>query len=420
MTIKPKSALPFIFITVFVDVMGIGLIIPILPELIAQLTGTEVVVDDAMSIASGYGAWLMFSYALMQFIFSPILGGLSDRFGRRPILLISLLGLGIDYIFHALAPSIAWLFVGRVIAGICGASYTTATAYIADISTPEKRAQNFGLVGVAFGLGFIFGPSLGGFIGEAFGLRTPFYVAAALSLLNALYGYFILPESLPANNRRAFDFKRSNPVGSLLNIKRFPVLYGLMASFILIYLAAHAVQSNWTFYTMHRFKWSKTDVGLSLTVVGVLVAAVQGGLIRIIVPKLGQTRAVFVGFILYSLGLFMFGLANQSWMMYAFLVPYCLGGIAGPTLQGIISGQVPQNEQGELQGTLTSLMSATAIFGPLLMNGLFSYFTSSASPIQFPGAAFILGGILTVISTILLIKPLRKFKAASIAAKNQE
>lgn len=407
------AAIGFIFITVLIDVLGIGLILPIIPGLIGQLTGQpEVLTQESLSLSSGYGGWLMFCYALMQFLFSPVLGGLSDRFGRRPILLISLLGLGIDYIFHAFAPTIGWLFVGRVIAGLCGASYTTASAYIADVSEPEKRSQNFGLIGVAFGVGFMFGPMLGGYIGEEFGLRAPFYLAASLSFLNLIYGYFVLPESLPVENRRRFEWKRSNPVGSLLNIKRFPVLYGLVASFLLIYLAAHAVQSNWTFYTMYRFGWTMKDVGFSLLVVGILVAGVQGGLIRILIPKFGQKTSVFIGFALYGVGLLLFGIAQQGWLMYIFLVPYCLGGIAGPALQGIIAGQVPSNEQGELQGTLTSIMSVTAIFGPLMMNGLFSWFTSPAAPVVFPGIAFETAALLTLISTLLLIKPLSKIKGS--------
>lgn len=405
--INPSQALVFIIITVFIDIMGLGIIIPILPKLIGSFLPDTLSMAEKISLASKYGGWLLFAYAIMQFLFSPILGGLSDRYGRRPILLIALLGLGIDYIFHAYAPTLSWLFVGRVIAGFCGASYTTATAYIADITPPEKRAQNFGLIGVAFGLGFIFGPAIGGQIGGKFGPRAPFYVAAGLSFLNFLYGYFVLPESLPKENRRTFDIKRSNPLNTLANLKKFPVLAGLVASFVLVSLAAHAVQSNWSFYTMYRFEWTEEEVGYSLAAVGVLIAVIQGGLIRVIVPKFGKTTSIYVGFALYAVGLFLFGIANQSWMMYAFLVPYCLGGIAGPTLQGVISGQVPLNEQGELQGTLTGLMSVTTIIGPLMMNNIFHYFTSEQSPLHFPGAAFIAGGILTVISTLLLIKPLR-------------
>lgn len=391
MTVKRNNALAFIFITILVDVIGLGIIIPVVPMLIEQLTG------EGLSEASRYGGWLLFSFAAMQFLFSPIMGGLSDRYGRRPVLLLSLFGLGIDYIFHAYAPTIGWLFVGRVFAGMMGASFTTATAYIADISTPEKRAQNFGLIGAAFGLGFIIGPVIGGVCSQ-WGPRMPFLVAAGLTLLNVVYGYFILPESLDADHRRKFEWSRANPIGSLKHLRKYPVVSGLVASLVLIYIAAHAVQSNWSFYTMFKFGWDSAMVGYSLAVVGVLVALVQGGLIRIIIPKIGQQRSVYIGIALYAVGLVLFGMASASWMMFAFLVPYCLGGIAGPALQGIISSQVPANEQGELQGALTSLMSLTSIIGPVMMNNLFAYFTSKEAPVYLPGASFYLASLLTIIS----------------------
>lgn len=403
MKTKTTSALTFIFITVLIDVIGLGIIIPIIPDLIIELTG------EGLSEASRYGGYLLFAYAIMQFIFSPILGGLSDKYGRRPILLISLFGLGIDYIFHALAPTLTWLFVGRVLAGICGASFTTANAYIADISTPDKRAQNFGLVGAAFGLGFIIGPAIGGLVGGYFGVRAPFYAAAILSLVNLIYGYFVLPESLAVNQRRGFSFKRSNPLSTLMNLKRFPMLRKLAISFTLIYLASHAVQSNWTFFTKYRFEWSEMYIGISLAVVGIVTAVVQGGLIRIIIPKLGVKTSVYIGFALYGIGLVLFALANASWMMYAFIVPYCLGGIGGPALQSILSEDIPINEQGELQGTLASLMSATAIVGPPLMTGLFSFFTSEDAPFILPGIPFYAGALFVLISTLFLIKPLRNY-----------
>lgn len=403
MTVKRNNALVFIFITVLVDVIGLGIIIPVVPKLIEQLTG------EGLSEASRYGGWLVGCYAVMQFIFSPIMGNLSDRYGRRPVLLLSLLGLGIDYLFHAVAPTIAWLFVGRVFAGIMGASFTTATAYIADISEPEKRAQNFGMVGAAFGLGFIIGPSIGGFFSQ-WGPRIPFYVAAGFSLLNFIYGYFILPESLLKEKRRKFEWSRANPVGSLAHLKKYPVVSGLIASLVLVYIAAHAVQSNWSFFTMFRFGWTEAQVGYSLSFVGLLVAAVQGGLIRVVIPKIGQKNSVYIGMGLYALGLLLFAFASQSWMMYAFLVPYCLGGIAGPAIQGIISNQVPANEQGELQGALTSLMSATSIIGPLIMNNLFATFTSATAPVYFPGAAFFTGAVFTILSMVLAMRSLKHFK----------
>lgn len=389
------AALGFIFVTILVDVIGIGIIIPIVPKLIEQLTGLGI------NEASRYGGWLIFAFAAMQFLFSPILGGLSDQFGRRPILLLSLFGLGLDYIFHAFAPSILWLFVGRIIAGIMGASFTTATAYIADISTPEKRAQNFGLIGAAFGLGFIIGPVIGG-VASQWGTNVPFFIAAGLTFCNVLYGYFILPESLSIENRRQFSWKRANPISSLQHLGKYPIVYGLVPPLVLMFLASYAVQSNWTYYTMFKFSWTPTIVGYSLAVVGVLVAFVQGFLIRKIIPILGQKKAIYIGLGFSALGLVLFGLADSGWWMIAFLLPYCLGGIGGPSLQAIISSQVPNNEQGELQGALTSLTSLTAIVGPLLMNNIFAYATSKNSPIYLPGAAFFVAAFLIAISIVLV------------------
>jgi MFS transporter, DHA1 family, tetracycline resistance protein len=382
-----------------VDVIGLGIIIPIIPKLIQKLTG------EGLSEASRYGGSLIFCFAFMQFIFSPILGGLSDRYGRRPILLLSLLGLSLDYILQAFAPTIAWLFVGRLIVGIMGASFTTATAYIADISTPEKRAQNFGMVGAAFGLGFIIGPVIGGFAGK-WGTSVPFMIAAALTLLNVLYGYFILPESLMPQNRRPFDWNRANPLGSLKHLQKYPVVSGLIATLVLINIAAHAVQSNWTYYTMFKFNWTEETVGYSLAVVGILVVLVQGVLIRRIIPMLGQNKSIYAGLLFYTIGLVLFGVAWQGWMMFAFLIPYCMGGIAGPALQGIISNQVPANEQGELQGALTSLVSITSIIGPLIMNNLFAYSTAKGSLFYLPGAAFYLAAAMILLGLFLCIRTL--------------
>lgn len=388
---KRPAALGFIFITLLIDVIGFGIIIPIMPDLLKELTG------GTMSDISRYGGWLMFAFAIAQFFFSPLLGSLSDSVGRRPILLISLFGFSIDYLILALAPDLTWLFTGRIFAGITGASFTTASAYIADISPPEKRAQNFGMIGVAFGFGFILGPVLGGVLGQ-FGTRVPFYAAAILTALNWLYGFFILPESLPKENRRSFNWKRANPVGSLVNLKRYPLVLGLTVSFVLIYLAAHAVQSNWTFYTMEKFKWDQDMVGYSLGAVGVLVAVVQGGLTRVVNPRLGEKRSIYWGLLFYVAGFILFAFASESWMMFVFLIPYCLGGISEPGLQSLIAGQVPANEQGELQGALTSLMSATSIVGPPLMTNMFAFYTSMGAPVYFPGAPFILGGVLTLLA----------------------
>lgn len=401
---KKNAALGFIFVTLLIDIIGFGIIIPVIPQLLGELEGVSV------SEAAKYGGWLVAAFGVMQFLFSPLIGNLSDRYGRRPVLLLSLFGLGVDYILVVFAPSLAWLFVGRIVAGIMGASFTTAAAYIADISTPENRAQNFGIIGVAFGLGFILGPFLGGILAE-YGSRAPFVGAAVLTLLNWLYGFFILPESLKPENRRKFEWSRANPIGSLEFLLRYKVILGLVASILLIYLAGHAVQSTWSYYTIEKFEWTPKEVGFSLGFVGVLVAVVQGLLIRVAIPKIGQARSIYVGLALYALGLFLLGLANQSWMMYAFLIPYCLGGIAGPSLQGIMSGQVPATEQGELQGALTSLMSLTNVFGPLMMTNIFYQF-SKPGGLYFPGASMMAGAFLMIISAFLARLNLKKNIAA--------
>ena len=300
------------------------------------------------------------------------------------------MGFGIDYIFLALAPTYGWLFVGRIIAGITGASFTTAAAYIADVSTPETRAKNFGMIGAAFGLGFVIGPALGGLL-AGFGVRAPFYAAAGLCLLNALYGYFVLPESLSKENRRPFEWKRANPFGSLQFLQKTPGIGGLAICFFLIYLAAQAVQGNWNFFTIYRFNGAEGMVGISLAVVGLLVGAVQAGLTRVVNPKLGNEKSIYLGLFFYTVGLVLFAFATESWMMFAFFVPYCLGGIAGPSLQATLARHVPPNEQGELQGALTSLMSLTTIIGPLMMNNLFTYFHQRKSTFSFSGCIFFTG-----------------------------
>lgn len=395
-----KAAIGFIFITLLIDVTGLGLIIPVFPELIKEL------IHGDNSQASTWSGWLLFAYAFMQFLCAPVLGNLSDKYGRRPILLLSLLGFGIDYIFLAFAPTIGWLFLGRVIAGIFGASFTTASAYIADISTDKDRTQNFGMIGAAFGLGFIIGPVIGGLLG-GFGSRVPFMVAAGLSLLNALYGYFILPESLPKEKRRTFEWKRANPVGSLMHLKKYPGISSLVFSLFLVYVAAHAVQSNWGFYTIEKFGWTEKTIGISLGVIGFLVAFVQAVLTRTLTPKLGNEKSIYIGLLLYTIGMFLFGIATSTLMMFAFMIPYCLGGICGPALQAVISSHVPSNEQGELQGALTSLISVTSIIGPLVMTNLFAWFTKKNAGPYFPGAPFMLGALLLLASTILAYYALR-------------
>lgn len=393
---KKSAAVGFIFITLLIDITGWGIVIPVVPKLIQELIGSS-----DLSVAAQYGGWLSFAYAGMQFVFASVLGGLSDRFGRRPIILFSLLGFSINFFIQAIAPTIFWLFVGRLFSGVTGASITTASAYIADVSTDEDRAKNFGMIGAAFGVGFIIGPVIGGILGQ-YGARVPFFAASALCLVNFLYGFFVLPESLNKENRRPFNWRRANPVGSLMQLRKYPEILGLIAALVFVYIAGHAVQTNWTFFTMYQFNWTEKIVGISLGVSGFMAALVQGYLIRFIQPKLGNQKSIFYGLLLYATGMVLFAFASESWMMFAFLIPYGLGGIAGPALQSVISAQVPKNEQGELQGALASLVSLTAIIGPPMMTNVFYYFTHDSAPFIFPGAPFFLGFVLMSISAVIV------------------
>mgnify|MGYP000052766334 FL=1 len=397
-----KAAVGFIFITLLLDVIGLGIIIPVIPALIQELTG------GSISEASRYGGWLIASYALVQFLCAPIVGALSDKYGRRPILLLSLLGFGLDYLVLAVAPTIGWLFLARIIAGVFGASFTTGAAYIADVSSAEKRAQNFGLLGAAFGLGFIIGPVTGGLLGEI-GPRVPFYAAALVTFLNLIYGYFILPESLLKENRREFEWSRANPLGALFALKRYPSVAGLIGALTFIYLASHAIQGTWTYFSMEKFNWSESMVGYSLGLVGIMSALVQGLLIRIIIPKIGEYNTMITGIIFNICGCLLFSMASEGWMLLCFIIPYSLGGIAGPAIQGILSNQIPDNEQGQLQGALTSMMAATGIIGPLMMTSIFAYFTAENAPIYFPGAPFVTGAVLVAICLFLILRKGSKY-----------
>ena len=400
---EKQASIQFIFITILIDIIGFGIIIPVMPNLILSYLPT----GASISEAAQYGALLIFVYAIMQFFCSPIIGNLSDKYGRRPVLLASLFAFFLDYLLLAFAPNLSWLFLGRIIAGIAGASLTTATAYIADISNDKNRTKNFGMIGAAFGLGFIIGPVLGGVLGK-FGVKVPFLFAALLTLVNAAYGCFILPESLSKTHRRQFHWKNISPIESFKQIKKYPSIKKLVIAYFIVYLASHAIQSNWSFYNLEKFQWDPTMIGISLGVVGVLIALVQGVLTRVINPKLGNEKSIYIGFALYALGLILFAFATQTWMMFVFLIPYCLGGISGPALQSSISKNIPQNEQGSIQGLLTSLVSLTTIFGPLIMTNTFAYFTKKETFIYFPGAPFILASILLIINAIIVYKDFHK------------
>ncbi|MEL6123384.1 MAG: TCR/Tet family MFS transporter [Bacteroidota bacterium] len=401
-----KVALAFIFFTVLLDVIGFGIIIPVLPALIEDLTG------QGMSSAAAYGGMLLIAFAVMQFLFSPVMGELSDRYGRRPVLLLALLGLGIDYIIHGLATSIGWLFLGRLLAGVTGASHTVAMAYVADVSTEENKAKNFGLIGAAFGLGFIIGPSIGGIFG-AIDIRLPFYIAAGLALANTVFGFFVLPESLSKENRREVSYRKMIPGLSLLRLGKYAGLGGLIIALFLANISGQALPTVWSFYGIERYDWSEAQVGYSLSFVGLLVAIVQGGLIGVATKRFGEKSVIIIGFALCSVGMFLFGTASEAWMLYIFCIPYALGGIGGPTLQGLISNRVSVKEQGNLQGSLTSMISITTIIGPAMAASLFYLFTKEESDIYLPGASYFAAAALLVVSTLMVIITFRRSEASA-------
>jgi DHA1 family tetracycline resistance protein-like MFS transporter len=424
-----KAAIAFILVTLFIDILGIGIIVPVLPELVKEL----VEVDSPGLIAEGaagsrtegatenlsaaenfaragkYVGVISATYALMQFLFAPIMGALSDRFGRRPVILVSLFGLGIDFIIQGFAPSIWWLFIGRVLAGIMGASFTTANAYIADVSTDDTRARNFGFVGMMFGLGFTIGPALGGFLGD-YSLRLPFFVAAGLALVNCLYGYFVLPESLPLEKRSAFSLRNANPFGTLRRIRMYPMVAGLAAVFACKSLAQRGLENVWVLYTGFRYEWDASMNGWALGLVGIMAVVVQGGLVRPTVRRLGERRTVIIGTVVGAFSFLGYGLATQGWMIPGIIVFGAFGGVSGPAIQSLVTSRVDESEQGKIQGALTSLTSLTNIIAPILFNTfLFSYFISDDAPFLLPGAPFFVGFVLLLLSIVIAIRVFRKF-----------
>ena len=395
----------FILVTLFIDILGIGIIVPILPDLVKELLGR----DDAQ--AAGYYGVIISTYATMQFLCAPVLGALSDRHGRRPVILVSLFGLGTDYLIQGWAPSIGWLFLGRIIAGIMGASITTANAYIADVSTPETRARNYGYVGAAFGLGFIFGPVLGGLLG-GISLRLPFFVSAGLALVNWLYGFFVLPESLAHEHRSTVSWRKMNPLASLRRLGVYPIVAGLAAAFLFASMAQRGLENVWVLHTGFRYGWDTLTNGLTLGLVGVMAVLVQGLLIKPVVAGIGERRTITLGLTASMLAFLAYGLASQGWMVPIIIVFGALAGVALPAIQGLVAGTVLPSEQGKIQGAFTSLTSLTAIFSPLIFtSGLFSFFTSAAAPVILPGAPFFLGALLFLVSLILLVRLFRRLPA---------
>jgi MFS transporter, DHA1 family, tetracycline resistance protein len=392
-----KNRVVFILVTVLVDAIGFGIILPVLPKLIMKLSG------EGLSRASVYGGWLWFAYAVMQFFCAPVLGNLSDRYGRRPVILFSLLTFGIDYLIMGFAPTLFWLFVGRSIAGMAGASFVPAYSYLADVSPPEVRAQNFGLIGAAFGTGFILGPALGGLLG-AMGTRAPFFAAAGLALINFLFGLFVLPESLPRESRRSFEPRRANPLGTLLQLRKYPEVTGLLMVLFLWQLAHQVFPSTWAYYTMLKFGWTERAVGISLAFVGMIMAFSTAGMTRALVPRLGERRAALFGLLAGTVAFVGYALAGRGWMMYAFLVAWLLAGLVQPSLMGLMSRQIPANAQGELQGGVAGLYSLSAVLGPPLMTQVFGYFSSERARVHFPGAAFLCAAALALAGLFLFVR----------------
>lgn len=397
-----KNAMLFIFITIVIDATGIGIIIPSLPDLIADVSGIQL--EDSKP----YYALIISIYALMQYVFAPVIGGLSDRYGRRPVLLLSLFGLGIDYIFMYFAPTLFWLIIGRCIAGMFGASFTTASAYIADISTPEDKAKNFGMVGAAFGIGFIIGPVIGGFLGDQ-GLRAPFLLAAGLSLLNMIYGFIVLKESLPVEKRRAFSLKRSNPIGAIVQMINYKAIGLLFLVIFLYYSAGTAIQTTWVYLTEEKFNWTKTDIGISLAVVGICIAIVQGGLAGVFSKRFGNVKTAYFGLFIFFISLIGIGLATKGWMLYALMLPYAFTGLAGPTIQAIMSNNTPDNEQGELQGSITSIVSISEVIGTFFMPLLLALTTTGiVFEDRIYGSPYFVASILVLFATFLFWRAMRQ------------
>lgn len=396
-----RHALLFIFLTVLIDVTGLGIIMPVIPELIQNLTGRTI--DDAAII----GGRLVFVYALMQFVAAPVVGGLSDRFGRRPLLLLSLLGFSVDYLIMGVAPVVGLLFVGRALAGVFGATYSTAGAYIADVSSKEKRAQNFGLIGAAFGIGFIVGPVIGGVLGQL-GPRAPFFAASALAFANLVYGFIVLPETLKPENRRAFDWKRANPLGNLYHMRLHPAVLGMLLAIFLFQLGHQVYPNVWSYYSIERFGWEDIHVGLSLGAVGVASAIVQGGLTRVVMPRFGETRVLYFGLTLAILSYLGFGLATRGWMVFAWIPIAGLAGLAGPAMQGLTANRVPDNAQGELQGAIASLTSLSAIIAPMLLTSIFARYSGPDATVYLPGAPFLIAAFLTVLGLGAAVRALSR------------
>ncbi|HET9473216.1 MAG TPA: TCR/Tet family MFS transporter [Steroidobacteraceae bacterium] len=396
-----RAALVFVLLSVFIDSLGFGIIIPSMAPVIMELT------HQPESIAVGWNGYLMAVYALLQFFMAPIFGNLSDRVGRRPVLLWSLAAFGLDFLLTGLATSMTWLFVGRAVAGIFGASYAAAGGYIGDISNEENRARNFGFIGAAWGSGFTLGPVIGGFVADHLDPRAPFFVAAGLALANVTFGYFVLPESLPPERRRKFEWARANPFGAFKSLAHLPMVAGLLFAVFLYQVAHDSLPAVWMFYTQQQYGWTSSEVGMSLTFVGIMTVLVMGGLTGVVVPRIGERRAIMFGFLLMTFGFLGYAFATEAWMLYVAIAVGSLGGIANPSVQAVMSRQAGPSAQGELQGAVASLNGIAAVISPIFMTQLFSYYSQPTAPLIFPGAPYLVSGVLVFFCVLICARAVR-------------
>jgi DHA1 family tetracycline resistance protein-like MFS transporter len=396
-----RNPLIFIFITRLIDAMGFGIVMPVLPQLLLHMGEPDI------ASATRTGGILLVTYAVLQFFVGPVIGNLSDRFGRRPVILASLFAFGVDYLLMGFAPTIAWLFVGRAIAGIAGAVYVPANAFVADVTPPERRAQAFGLVSSAFGLGFILGPGVGGLLGE-FGPRAPFFAAAALAGINFLFGMFVLPESLPPERRRAFSWRRANPLGAITMLRhhRNVLLFALTAVAVLV--SSNVYPSTWAFYTTEKFGWSTGLIGLSLVATGIAMAGAQAFLTGRLSKRIGEFGAATLGLSAAAVIALAYAFATETWMVFALTFLGAIQAVTYPALNALMSQRVPANAQGELQGGVASLGSTANVIGPLVMTQTMAYFTASTAPVYFPGAAFVLAAAVNMLGVCMLLAARRR------------